>query len=65
MKVTEEQKQLLADAISTYDEVCWWKYSPEELRKEAFNSGEKPPTKEMVSEEMIVNLIIRIVEGEK
>lgn len=46
MKLTEEQKQLLADAIATYDEVCWWRYSSTERKAEAFDEGELPPMSE-------------------
>jgi len=62
MKLTEEQKQLLADAIATYDEVCLWKYSSPEQRKEMLEYGEKPPTREIVTEKMFLEQITKIVE---
>ena len=65
MKLTEKQKQLLADAIATYDEVCWWKYSSTERKSEAFNMGELPPTKLPVTQEMFLERIAEIIEDNK
>jgi len=62
MKLTEEQKQLLAEAISTYDEVCWWKYSSPEKTYEALSMGEKPPTRKLITEEMLLERIVLLVE---
>jgi hypothetical protein len=62
MKLTDEQKKELAEIISDYDEVCWWKYAPLRAKSEALNMGEKPPTQVLITEEMLLSRIVGIVE---
>ncbi len=62
MKLTDQQKKDLAEIISVYDEVCWWKYSSDEKTGAALNMGERPPTKKLISEDMLLQRIVGIIE---